>query len=184
MLALLGKIVAAKLVVKVAAVSVFSTISLLLASASSAASDSHIVALAAVASSIATIGTLIVLIWNTHNQRAMVKSQATISDNVNLGNLATNVAVDKIGEVHDVAQETVRNTHTDNGLSLGQLADRGEGLRIQADVPHDERTSSEQARVDDLTEPGALKTFNAQMTDADRADEAKEIADRHSTKET
>lgn len=177
MIALIGKLIAAKLVFKVAAATLFSSITLALASVSTSTSDStdsHTIALAAVASSAATVGTLMVLIWNTHNQRSMVKSQAAISDNVNLGNLATNLVADRVEDTHAVATEAVLNTTTLNGLRMGELADKELGEKIQATIAHDDRTSAEQARVDNLTEPGALERYDASLTPADRVAETAE----------
>jgi hypothetical protein len=51
-----------------------------------------------------------------------------------------------LGKVDDVHAELV----TSNGLTLGNLADAGEGRRIEADVPPEDRTVAEQHYVDHL----------------------------------
>lgn len=41
---------------------------------------------------------------------------------------------------------------TANGITLAALADNAEGRRINADIPHDERTTAEQRYVDRVKE--------------------------------
>lgn len=53
----------------------------------------------------------------------------------------------KIGNVH-------AEVKTSNGLTVAALADRGEGRRIETEVPADERTPAEQKYVNGLNEGG------------------------------
>lgn len=53
----------------------------------------------------------------------------------------------KLGAVH-------AEVKTSNGLTVAALADRGEGRRIETDVPAEERTPQEQKYVDGLNEGG------------------------------
>jgi hypothetical protein len=72
-----------------------------------------------------------------------------------LASLITAVAVliSVIG-VHRKVTEVATEVRTANGITLAALADRGEGRRIEQDVPAGERTSSEQAYVEKLHEGG------------------------------
>jgi len=49
----------------------------------------------------------------------------------------------RLDDVHD-------EVRTINGQSLGDLADADEGRRIEEDIPHADRTTSEQGYVDRL----------------------------------
>ena len=51
-------------------------------------------------------------------------------------------------------QRVHAEVRTTNGITAGLLAERQEGRRIEADVPHAERTTSEQGYVDRLEEGG------------------------------
>lgn len=57
------------------------------------------------------------------------------------------------------AKRTVDQVHTEvktqNGLTIAALADRQEGRRIQTDVPHQDRTASEQHYVEGLDRGGS-----------------------------
>jgi hypothetical protein len=69
----------------------------------------------------------------------VAKEQRKTTSNVNLGNLATNQVIDEV--------------RTGNGKTIARLADLGEGRRVLADVPADDRTASEQHAVTMLNDP-------------------------------
>lgn len=58
-----------------------------------------------------------------------------------------------VDAVAEKASEIHREVKTQNGLTIAALQDRAEGRRIEADIPHDARTSSEQHYVEQLNDP-------------------------------
>jgi hypothetical protein len=71
-----------------------------------------------------------------------------------IGAAAAIVAAIAAWRAHEVVKEVKTEVKTANGITLAALSDRQEGRRIAADVPMDDRTSSEQHYVDRLDEGG------------------------------
>lgn len=68
---------------------------------------------------------------------------------VAVGTLITS-ATAAVGSLHNSRRiaEVKTEVKTANGITLAALADRGEGRRIEADIPAAERTSAEQHYVE------------------------------------
>lgn len=60
----------------------------------------------------------------------------------------------QVANVHAEVADVHTEVQTANGITLAALADRAEGRRITVDIPHDQRTTSEQGYVDNLDQGG------------------------------
>lgn len=81
----------------------------------------------------------------------MVAVDSFAADITAVASLVTSCALAVSVLVNRRAIKGVHNeVKTSNGLTMAALADRTEGRRIEADIPHGERTASEQHYVEGL----------------------------------